>query len=264
LDYADDIVALTHTLQEMRDFLDELSRCAGEVGLQINIAKTKLMRIQSTTTTRSSARGLSLNGEAIEEVDKFVYLGSVISVNGGADEDVRNRTRLASVAFSSLRRVWSSSRLSLRLKMKIFNSNVKSVLLYGCESWRVTQNLNNHLQVFINRCLRSICGIYYPDIISNTALHARTRQGLIAEEIGKRKWGWIGHTLRKEPSDISRQALTWKPPGRRAPGRPAITWQSTVRKEAAQQGKTIEELAAVAQVKTRFNSFVGALRFIVE
>ena len=163
-----------------------------------------------------------------------------------------------------LRGVWSLRRLSQRLKLKIFNSNVKPVLLYACETWKVTKALSHRLQVFINRCLRRICGIYYPEIISNKDLYIKTQQGLVADEIGKRKWNWIGHTLRKDPADITRQAMSWNPPGKRKPGRQCITWQSSVRKEAAQQGKQWNELAGLAQNRVRFGAFVNALHFIVE
>ena len=178
--------------------------------------------------------------------------------------DVRNRIRLANLAFGSLRPVWSSKRISLRLKLKIFNSNVKSVLLYACETWKVTKSLTQKLQVFVNKCLRVICGIFYPEIISNSDLYMKTKQELIANEIGKRKWGWIGHTLRKDPADITRQAMFWSPPGARKPGRPSATWQSSVCKEAAQQGRKLNELAALASNRVRFKSFVNALRFNVE
>jgi hypothetical protein len=237
----------------------------GKIGASFKVGSgVKQGCILSPLTTRSSSQGLSLGNEAIEEVNKFVYLGSIISTSGGAEEDALNRIRLANVAFASLRHVWSSSRLSLRLKLKIFNSNVKSVLLYSCETWKVTKTLSHRLQVFVNKCLRSICGIFYPELITNTDLRTRTGQRLLAIEIGTRKWNWIGHTLRKSPEDITRQALTWNPPGRRKQGRPAVTWQSSVCKEAAQQGRTFSELAELAKNRTRFKSFVGALRFTVE
>lgn len=153
LDYADDIVGMTQTMSDMKGFLDDLTAYARDVGLIINIAKTKLMRINPPTQTRSSVQALRVGDEVIEEVDKFVYLGSVISKDGGADEDVQNRIRLASAAFGSLRQVWTSPRLSRRFKLKIFNSNVKSVLLYACETWKVTQILTQRIQVFINKCL---------------------------------------------------------------------------------------------------------------
>ena len=60
--------------------------------------------------TRGAVVALDIQGEVIEEVDKFVYLGNTISKSGGADEDVLNRIRLAILVFGSLRRVWSSKR----------------------------------------------------------------------------------------------------------------------------------------------------------
>ena len=148
-------------------------------------------------------------------MDKFVYLGSIISKDGGAEDDVRNRIRLANAAFGSLRHVWTSPRLLRRLKLKIFNSNVKPVLFYACETWKVTKALTQRIQVFVNKCLRAICGIYYPKTIRNTELYAMTKQQIIADEVGKRKWNWIGHTLRKDHTDIARQAIFWNVQGNR-------------------------------------------------
>ena len=59
--------------------------------------------------------------------------------------------------------------------------------------------------------------------------------------IRRKKWNWIGHTLRKgdQPdNDLARQTLDWNPQGSRRPGRPAETWCRTVRKEAKDAGKT--------------------------
>ena len=79
---------------------------------------------------KSSQMGLSLD---------FIYLGSNISTNGGADKDVELRINKARHAFRTLRLVWTSSQLSINTKICIFNTNVKPVLLYGCETWKTTQ-----------------------------------------------------------------------------------------------------------------------------
>ena len=54
--------------------------------------------------------------------------------------------------------------------MKIFNSNVKAVLLYASESWTVTERTVDRVQVFINKCLRRILNIHWPDRITNKEL----------------------------------------------------------------------------------------------
>ncbi|VDO84480.1 unnamed protein product [Schistosoma margrebowiei] len=59
------------------------------------------------------------------------------------------------------------------------------------------------LQVFINSCLRNILNIHWPDTISNSLLWERTNQLPAEEEIMKRRWKWIGHTLRKSSNCIT-------------------------------------------------------------
>lgn len=265
LDYADDIAFMTHTLKEMREICERLKIFAADVGLKVNVAKTKIMVINPPRTTRSQESGsLIYDGTVVEEVESFQYLGSIITKDGGADDDVRNRIRLATQAFAQLRNLWRSRRISERLKLRIFNSNVKSVLLYGSETWRVTNAITNKLQAFVNKRLRIICGIFYPEVISNSDLLQRCRQSPLAVEIGRRKWKWIGHTLRKAPDDIARQAINWNPPGRRKPGGQRTTWQSSVRREAAQQTSTFAEVAVLASRRRRWEQFIDALRFSTE
>ena len=113
-----------------------------------------------------------------------------------------------------LKNIWASKEISTRTKLRIFNSNVKLVLLYGSETWRKTKTMLGKIQTFINTCLRRIYNIRWPEIISNEDLWERAGQEPVAKEILKRKWGWIGHTLRKPASSRTRQALTWNPQGR--------------------------------------------------
>ena len=67
---------------------------------------------------------------------------------------------------------------------------------------------------------RRILKIRWPDIIGNQDLWKRTRQQPIEVDIFRGRWKWIGHTLRKSPSSITRQALTWNPQGKTKKGRP--------------------------------------------
>ena len=78
---------------------------------------------------------------------------------------------------------------------------MKSVLLYGCETRLVTKEIQRKIQTFVNRCLRYILRIWWPNI-SNKDLRKVTGQEDINVEIRKRKFRWIGHTLRKEDGDI--------------------------------------------------------------
>ena len=160
---------------------------------------------------------------------------------------------------TTLRPIWNSKALSLKNKIRIFNTNVKSVLLYGSETWRVTSITTKKLQSFTNKCLRYILNIRWPDIISNASLWEKTNQSPISQDVKKRKWGWIGHTLRKPTDNITRQALDWNPQGKRKVGRPKQTWRRSVESEAKTTGLSWAQLKKTAQNRVRWRDVIAAL-----
>jgi hypothetical protein len=100
--------------------------------------------------------------------------------------------------------IWASKNISRTTKLRIFNSIVKSILLYGAETWRTTKTALQKIQTFYNTCLRCILNIRWPERITNEDLWRRAKQEPIDVQIRRRKWGWIGHTLRKPPSNATR------------------------------------------------------------
>jgi hypothetical protein len=99
------------------------------------------------------------------------------------------------------------------------------------------------IQTFVNRCLRYILRIWWPNIISNKNLWRVTSQD-INLEIRKRKFIWIGHTLRKENGEILKATLLWNPQGSRKRGRPKTSWRRSVIKEAGRSWNELRLLAA--------------------
>ena len=71
----------------------------------------------------------------------YIYGLSVVAEDGGASTDVNVRIQKARGSFSKLRKVWLSTQIQKDTKIKIFNAYVKSVLLYGCETWLVTSEI---------------------------------------------------------------------------------------------------------------------------
>ena len=149
--------------------------------------------------------------------------------------------------------------LSVHTKIRLFNSNIKPVLLYGAETWRTTKTTIRKVQTFINSCLRRILRIRWPDIISNVELWQRTNQLPAEDEIRKRRWGWIGHTLRKPASNTTRQALKWNPQGKRKRGRPRNTWRRDLDADMRKMGKTWVQLERTAQDRVLWRTIVGGL-----
>ena len=90
---------------------------------------------------------------------------------------------------------------------KTENLYVKSVLLYGCETWKASSKYVKQIQVFINMCLPKLHKIRWVDKGRNEEVWRRIEQLLIVEEIGK-CWKWIGHTLKKSDKSITNRSCT--------------------------------------------------------
>ena len=175
---------------------------ARQVGLSINISKTQVLCVNSIPTGP-----ILVDEEPLEFVEDFTYLGSFISKDSGASKDIKASLGKAQGAFSQLRSIWRSKKYSLKTKMLLYNSNVKSVLLYGSESWRVVKTDTRRMEVFHNRCLRRICQIFWPNQISNNELYKKTGSRSITKEITHRRLRWLGHVLRMEQDHITKVDL---------------------------------------------------------
>ena len=87
------------------------------------------------------------------------------------------------------------------------------------------------IQTFINKCLCQILQLKWHYRVPNTELWNRANWAPMSIQIRHRKWKWVGHTLRKDPSNVTRQALDWNPQGKTKQGRPKQTWRRSTMDE---------------------------------
>ena len=131
LDYADNIYLLTHSTRTMQKMLERLEKESARAGLKINVKKTKEMCI-----ALNNKEPLCIHNETTERVTQFMYLGSIIDNTGGTEADIKAHIWKAQAALSALNKIWHSTTYSTQTKLRIFNMNVKAVLLYDCETWK--------------------------------------------------------------------------------------------------------------------------------
>ena len=174
-----------------------------------------------------------------EDIEQFTYVGSVVSRDGGTDRDIKSRIRNATAALKTLIPIWTSQIISGKTKLRLFNTNVKSVL-NACETWRITKALTHKVQTFINRCLRAILHIKWQDKITNEEIWRRTGQTQAEAQIKRRKWDWLS------------PALKWNPQGKRKRGRPCSTWRRSV----DPGGQTLGHSWGQLEVRTKWRKHV--------
>ena len=141
-----------------------------------------------------------------------------------------------------------------KTRIRIFKSNVLSILLYAAESWKVTKGICHMLEVFQNKCLRRILHIFWPNKISKAELHEQTGMLPVSLEVKKRGWRWIGHVNRIHSK--SSYALD---PRRKQEGRPKETWRRSVEREMKALGWSWGQVAKLAADRPRWRSSVSAL-----
>ena len=157
LDVADDLALLSHSHRQMQD-KTELALISAQFGLKINKRNTEILRTNAICETP-----IMLEGETLEEVKGCRYLGSIVDTYGGTEDDVKKRISKARVAFHLLRNVWKSKLIGETTRIRLFNTNVKSVLLYGAETWRINKTALIRIHIFVNHYLRRILRIHWMD-----------------------------------------------------------------------------------------------------
>ena len=136
LRFADDIDSLAGEEEELANLVERLDKASTAYGLEISAEKTKLM----TDNTSGINTEIKVNGQKLETVTSFKYLGSVIT-DEGSKPGVLSRTTQTTAALTRLKPVWNDRSISLSSKILLVRSLVTSIFLYACDSWTLTAQL---------------------------------------------------------------------------------------------------------------------------
>jgi hypothetical protein len=205
--YADDIVLACDSGLRAQHTLDAIAASSHRFGLSLSARKCKVMVFDWSDPVPN----LELGGNVLEVVDKFVYLGSCFS-NKGLQDEISGRIIKARAAYTNLRHLWRRRDISLAVKGRVYNASVRSVLLYGCESWPVRVEDLQRLTVFDHRCLRSIARVWWEQRISNEEVRCRVfatndQRRPVSSILLNNQLRWLGHVLRMPENRLPRRAL---------------------------------------------------------
>jgi len=115
----------------------------------------------------------------VEVVNAFVYLGCLIDSSGGSRGEVLRRIGLARCCMNMLeRRIWKSS-IRLETKLRLYQTYIVPVLMYGCETWATTKYLLSRLDAFDTWEIRKILRIPYSRHVSNAEVRRTTGCSLL-------------------------------------------------------------------------------------
>ena len=123
---ADDIDGLAGKEEELASLVDRVDKTSAAFGMEISAEKTKLM----TNNANGVSIDIRINGEKLDEVDSFKYLGAVVTDQGSKPE-VLSRIAQTTAALARLKTIWSDKQISVSSKTRQMHSLVISVLWYA-------------------------------------------------------------------------------------------------------------------------------------
>ncbi|CAH2266632.1 jg19819 [Pararge aegeria aegeria] len=229
LRFADDVVIMAETLGDLNTMLNVLSRASQQVGLRMNMSKTKIM-----SNAHVPLQPVIVENTALEIVDEYVYLGHTIQLGRSHfEKEVNRRIQLGWAAFGKLRAIFSS-KIPQCLKTKVFEQCVLPVMTYyGSETWSLTMDLIRRLRVTQRAMERAMLGVSLRDRIRNVEIRRRTKVTDIAQGVAKLKWQWAGHIVRRKDGRWGPKVLEWQPrTGKRSVGRPPTRWTDDIKRVA--------------------------------
>jgi len=128
LRYADDTTLMAESEKELKSLLMKVKEESEKVGLKLNIKKTKIMAFDLITSWQ-------IDGETMETVRDFIFLGSKITEDGDCSHEINRRLLFGRKAMTNLDSILKSRGITLPTKVHLVKAIVIPVVMYGCESW---------------------------------------------------------------------------------------------------------------------------------
>ena len=130
LRFADDTTLMAESEEELKSLLKKVKVEREKVGLKLNIQKTKIMASGPITSWE-------IDGETVETVSDFIFLGSKIIVDGDCSHEIKRRLLLGRKVMTKLDSILKSRDITLPTKVHLVKAMVFPVVMYGCEGWTV-------------------------------------------------------------------------------------------------------------------------------
>lgn len=230
LRFADDIVLFAETLDELQNMIQDLYHASLQVGLRMNMSKTKVM----ASISSDSNSAIIVGNESLEMVDRYVYLGHILSFDKEhQNKEISRRIQLGWAAFNKLDDILKSVDVPQCLKTRLYNQCVLPTMTYGAETWTLTKEAVHKVQVAQRAMERAMLGIKLQDRVRNIEIRRRTKVRDVGEVITKLKWSWAGHIARQRDGRWTKTLTDWWPlTGKRSVGRPPARWVDDIKKTA--------------------------------
>jgi endonuclease/exonuclease/phosphatase family metal-dependent hydrolase len=212
--FADDQAMVDSTEEGLQSTMNALNDTAKKYGMKINTKKTKVMRI-----SRSGRNDVTINleGQKIEQVKKFQYLGAWITDDGRCEVEIKARIASAKIAFSKKKELLTRS-LCAQVKKKIIKTVIWSSALYAAETWTLRKDDMRRIEALEMWIWRRMMKVPWTAKKSNNEiLRMVEEERQLLSTVVNRKKKWLGHVLRGD--SLLKLVIEGRMEGKRSRGR---------------------------------------------
>ena len=196
----------------------------------MNKKKTKIM---CNVTARKKQRvGIAINGEKLEEVDEYKYLGRLLTPANEMETEINQRITSGWRRFGQYSHFLKEKNIPICLKRKIMDTVILPSLTYGAETWSLTKHQMKKLAVAQRSMERSLLGVTRKDKIRNEIIRERTKIKDVVNTTKELKWKWAGHVARMKNHRWAKITTEWTPRDcKRSRGRPKRRWRDELEED---------------------------------
>uniref|UniRef100_A0A4W2ENV5 RNA-directed DNA polymerase n=1 Tax=Bos indicus x Bos taurus TaxID=30522 RepID=A0A4W2ENV5_BOBOX len=217
LRYPDDTTLMAESEEELKSLLMKVKVESEKVGLKLNIQKTKIMASGPITSWE-------IDGETVETVSDFSFLGSKITADGDFSHEIKRRLLLGRKVMTNLDSIFKSRDITLPTKVYLVKAMVFPVVMYGCESWTVKKAECRRIDAFELWCWRRLLRVPWTARRSNQSILKEISPGISLEGMMlKLKLQSFGHLMRRVDS-LEKTLMLGGTGGRRRRGRQRMRW----------------------------------------
>ena len=217
LSYADEITLMAESEEELKSLLMKVKEESEKVALKLNIQKTKIMVSGPITSWQ-------IDGETVETVSAFIFLGSKITADGDCSHEIKRRLLLGRKVMTNLDSIFKSRDITLPKKVHLVKAVVFPVVMCGCESWTVKKAECQTIDAFELWCWRGILRVPWTARRSNQSILKGISPGISLEGMMLNlKLQYFGHLMWRDDS-LEKTLMLGVIWGRRRRGRQRMRW----------------------------------------
>ena len=188
LGYADNTTLMSES-EERKTLLMKVKEESENVGLKLNIQKTKIMASGPITSWE-------IHGSTVETVSDFIFLDSKINANGDCSHEIKRCLLLGRKVMINLGSILKSRDITLSTKVHLVKTMVFPVVMYGCESWTVKKAECRNIDAFELWCWRRLLRVPWTARRSNQTILKEMSPGCSLEGLMlKLKLQYFGHLV---------------------------------------------------------------------